>query len=121
MSQPVHADDQGFPNLGTPIAQKETLSVSIPWYRLFIALWQRGSPAPVQLPTITLSPYVYKATQTGTLTVANGTVELSRDDGAMWYACSSGTANATPMLGGDSARITYADPATVAVAFFPSQ
>lgn len=35
------ADNQGFPQIGSPIAQQGSLTITQPWYQVIIALWNR--------------------------------------------------------------------------------
>ena len=79
-------------------------------------LGQAGQPAVSQV--LTVSPFVFKSTVSGTLVVESGQVELSRNSGANWFVCSL-TGGAIPVLNADWVRVTWYNSAPL-VTLFPS-
>ena len=123
------------------------LSISIPWYRLLITLWNRtggatsaGFLSPTtpggsgQPQTLGASPFGFTATSGGQLLVsrkytvgANGvrtreaggeTVEFSRDGGATFYFAATAPA-LLPISYQDQIRISWFTPGPPTVIFFP--
>lgn len=75
-----------------------------------------GGPAQPQAPST--SPFIYTATNAGTLVVFAAEVELSRDNGITWYKVTL-TGGAIPMLALDRVRVTWYGPSVPEVTFFP--
>lgn len=65
------------------------------------------------------TPFVFTATQTGTMVVFGAQVELSRDSGVTFFQVTL-TGGAIPILAADQLRITWFGTDAPPVTFFPS-
>lgn len=143
----VHQSFQPFPNLDAPIANND-LTVSIPWYQLFITLWNRsggsaggGFITPTtpggkgQPQALSTSPFTLLTSTTGVLlitrkyTVVPGTgvrtreaggetVEYSRDGGTTYYLAGSAPL-ALFITAQDQTRVSWFTSNPPIVVFFP--
>lgn len=98
-----------LPNLNAPLVNRNGILIN-PW-NIFFQLFF-GTPQPVIVPTITVSPYSFTASQAGTMYVNGGTVSnisLIRGGVTIFIASSTNAvvARSFPMSTGDIVTVTY--------------
>lgn len=109
---------QSFPQLGTAFVDKASGIISIPWYKLLEFLWASvENPQPAQQINVPGSPFTFVAPRQGTLLVNDGIVEISRDNGVLFYQAGQ-RGGAVPVLVNDVVRVTLGSPPSIV--FLPS-
>lgn len=123
---------QAMPRLNTPLVNADG-TITVPWYRLFISMWQRtgGSTVPATSQVLysnaaggqevvlsaPASPITYQAPSAGSLVASSGKVEVSRTGtfrqvslvgGAIWLAT------------GDSVQVSWMGNEPPTVVFLPA-
>ena len=123
---------QAMPKLDARIANVDG-TITIPWYRLLITLWNKTGGANVPttgvglfsssiggteiLQVLAASPFTFVAPVVGFLTAAGGKIELSRS--GPWREVSI-TGGSFWLQAGDSARVTWFGDAPPEVIWWPT-